>query len=272
MVCNMLGKDHEGHGYISHSDSPYICAIQLAYPLERRYKGKFRKSQEGFERDTVRYQCLKGSKVDNQKGIISGGHADQRKRQRYRIPGHDANDKGNQPSPLAAENGADNNHKQSDQTAQQRNVGGSCGNIFYGHIAPKHIAYGIAGQAETNDSHGGSDDYGGHKLINPLHTCRLYGDGQDHIHQTGKSGAQDQPQIPQRHGCSPCKGRKHGAQKSEGRAQKHRAAELGKQLIDNGADTCAEQCSGSGHPISHYGRHSYGCSHDSQQLLEGESN
>ena len=129
------------------------------------------------------------------------------------------------------------------------------------------VADGVGCKGKTDDRNGRPDNDGRHKLIDPCNPCEFYNDCDDNIHKAGKNRAQNQAEEAELHGNAACKGREHGADESERRAEKHGAAEFGEQKVHKCADSCAHERGGRGQAVADDIRHGDGCRHNCQQLL-----
>ena len=230
MIGHMLGEDHEGHRYVGHEDGSHILEAQLTDALKRLGEGKLRQAEEGAQAYAA---------VVHQIGANQGEDGGQG------IAGQDADDEGNQPQRFLAVSGAEHGNSQRNQAAEQSYVwrgSHSAGGVE--HVALDHIADGVACQAQTDDGHGGPDDYGGHQLVNPFNTHLFDYQGDDYIHQAGEQRAQNQAQPAQAHADAAGKGCEHGVDECEGGAKENGAFELGEQQVDNGAHTGAKHGGG----------------------------
>ena len=88
--------------------------------------------------------------------------------------------------------------------------------------------------------------------------------------KTGKDGTDEQTGVASGCGCGAGKSGEHGVDESEGGTQENRAAELGEELVDDGADTCAEQGCRLAHAVADDGGDEDGSCQNRQDLLESE--
>jgi len=260
VVSDVLSKDHERNRNVSDCNSSNKCAVDVLQTLGSFHEGEARQGNDTH--------FLEGSKVDDLQSYIVGGNTDHSENGSHNIANQNAQDEGDQLSHLLAVNREENNRKQRCQTADQCHIGAAGGNAVNHDLAQAQIANCIACQAEADDSNSGSDNHGGHQLVDPVNTGNLDYNSDDHIHQTRKSCADDQTGKTGRSGCRAAKGSKHRANECEGRAQEHRAAELSEQLVHQSADTCTEQGSGLAHAVTDNAGNCDGCCQNRQDLLE----
>jgi len=268
MVSKMLGKHHEGHGNVCHGHGSNIIAVELLHALHGGKEGEL-----GHRKNL---HVLKESEVDHLQCIVAGNIADDGENGSYSIAGENTNDKGNEFDHLLAVGGNQNHHKQSNHGADQRHpdtgihnkVGRNAECCF--RAVRENIVDGGTGQRKANECNGGTDDGGGHDLVDPLNAGKLNGHSNSHVHKACKSSTDNQTRIAQRHGHAAGESCQHGADKGKGRAQKHGAAEFGEELVNNGADARTKEGCRCGHIIAHNGGNGDGSRQNGQKLLDGE--
>ena len=261
VVSQMLSEDHECNGNISGKDGDDVAHINFLDTLHC-----FQESELGNCEDA---HILEQGKIDNRNAADGedGGHS---------VARQDTNDEGDQFHHLLAIDRDKDNHKQSYHCANEGDpdVSAHCeirGDAEGGLCTVgENIVNGSTGQAQTDQCHGGSNNNGGHQLVDPLNANKLDYQSDDHIHQTGKNSTDDQTGKTGRSGNCTAKGSSHGADESEGRAQENGAAELGEQLVNDGADAGAEESGSSGHAVANDGGNSDGGCQNGQNLLECE--
>ena len=274
MVSDMLGKHHEGNRNISEQDVGNIGTAQILDTLKRIGEGHLLKDvgvDKGIDRHAVSCQALEGIQIDDKQARRVGRLADQREHQGNGISCQDADDEGDGFEVFLAVHGAEHGHSQRDQTAQHRKQLVTAGRRGL------QIADSVSGKRQTDDGNRGTDDNGGHQLVNPVDADQLDDQRDDHVHQTGSYRTDQQSEVADLHGHGTAEGSRHGAEEGEGRAEEHGASELGEQQVHDGAEACTDQRSGCAHrqvkivvvTRDDHG-HRDGCRHNGKQLLEGK--
>ena len=279
MVGNMLGKDHEGDRDIGDGNGGDILAVDRGQALSGLDEGEIRHGKD--------LHLAEDREVDDLELQVAGGAADHGEDRCNDIAGENAEDERDELCHLPAVDGAEHDGKESDQAADQADVGAGGGDLIHlihdltvfndlngdvlHHLAGGEVADGVAGQREADDGDRGADDDGRHQLVDPLDAGRLDDDGDHNVDQSGEDRAEDDPGEARFRGGRAAEGGKHGADEGEGGAQEDRAAELGEQQIDDGADACAKEGGGLGHAVSDDGRDGDGSRQNRQKLLEGEN-
>ena len=132
------------------------------------------------------------------------------------------------------------------------------------------VADSVSGKGKTDDSNGGTDNNGGHQLVQPFNACKLDCDGDNDINKTCKNCTEDQTDITYGCGSCTCKCGSHGAEECEGRAEEYGAFLLGEQDVNKSTGACTEQCRSGAHAITYDDGNDQGCSHDGKKLLDCE--
>ncbi len=260
VVSDMLSEHNKGNRHIGNGHGCDECAVDLAEALQSAYNGELRDGED--------LHVAEHGEVNDLQSHIAGSQADDGEDGCHHIACQDAQDEGDQLSHLLAVDGEEDNGKQGDQAADQSHIGAAGGNAVHQDLAGGQIAYSVAGQGEADDGDGGSDDHRGHQLVDPVNAHSLDHQCDDHIDQCGKGSTYDQACVAGgSRGCA-AEGSEHGADEGKGRAQEDRAVAAGEELIDQGADTCAEQGGGLAHTVTDDAGHGDGSSQDRQDLLE----
>ena len=267
MVGNMLSKDHECHRHIGNCQSGNIGSVNC---LEA-----FAKLQEGEVGNSEDLHIGKYGKVDDLQGCVIGHTANDGEDGGYHIANQDAQNEGDQLHHLLAVNGEADDGEQGAKTAEQSHIGAAGGNkahIFHddAYLALGQVTDGVACQGKTDDGNGGSDDGRGHELIHPLNAYALDHKSDDHIDKACENSADDQTNMACGNGSNACEGSAHRAKECEGRAQINGAAELGEELVNDGANTCAKEGGGLAHTVADDGGNGDGGGQNGQYLLECE--
>ena len=272
MVGQMLGKDHGGHGNIGHEEGEDVLAVDVLDTLDGLHEGEVGNRDDGLDAE-VGEEIDDGIEIDNQQGGDVGDLTDDGEDGGHGVACQNTDDEGDEADHLLAEGGAEHGDGQGDETADDGHVDGTaCGGGL-------EVADGVTCQGQTDDGDGGADDGGGHELGDPLDAHQFNDQGDQHVDETGHGGADDETHITGLGGCGTREGGAHGADEGEGGAQEHGALEAGEELVDQRADTRAQQSGGGAHLRGEGGHraagvdddgHHQGGGHDGQELLDGE--
>ena len=141
---------------------------------------------------------------DKTKEIVSGLDSDDGEDSRDSVAGEDADDERDELNHLLAEDGAEHCHEESDETADDSDID-ACGRLAVDCIgAFLEVAYSVACERKSDYSDGGSDNGGGHELIDPADTGNLDSYCYNNIDETREHSAENQSEIAERNGGSAC--------------------------------------------------------------------
>ena len=136
--------------------------------------------------------------------------------------------------------------------------------------AGQRVTDGIPCEGKTDDGDRGADDDGGHQLIDPADSGSLDDQSDHDIDKAREHCADEQTGIADLNGGRAAESCEHGAEEREGRAEEHRAFELGEAEVDERADACAEQGCRLAHAVADDGGNSDGRGENGEQLLQRE--
>ena len=155
-----------------------------------------------------RYLTHSGYKVRYVRNITDVGHlehdADDGEDSRDSVAGEDADDERDELDHLLAEDGAEHCHEESDETADDSDID-ACGRLAVDCIgAFLEIADSVSCERKSDYSDGGSDNGGGHELIDPADTGNLDSYCYNNIDETREHSAENQSEIAERNGGRAC--------------------------------------------------------------------
>ena len=260
MISNMLGEDYEGNGNISNSDGKDILGSDGLEAFESLHEGEVRNPFHGAESGEIEhFQC-----------VIAVNVADQGEDEGNNVAGNNTDNEGNQLHHFLSLDGAEDNRQQGDKGADQADPALGIHDIsaVIQHSTLQGITDGVAGQGQSDDGNGGSDDDGGHELTDPGDTGELDDGSDDHINQAGEKSAQYQAGIADRSGGGTAKSSEHGTEEGKAGTKEDRALKLGEEQVDNGTDAGAEKRGALAHAVANDAGDGNGRSQDRKQLLE----
>ena len=114
VVSDVLCKDNECNGDISHCNSRYVRTAELAEGAESLEEGEVGYRNKGFDSHSVSNECSEAAEVDNFESVVSGLDADDGEDSRDSVAGEDADDERDELDHLLAEDGAEHCHEESD--------------------------------------------------------------------------------------------------------------------------------------------------------------
>ena len=275
MVSDVLCEDNECNGDISHCNSRYVRTAKLAEGAESLEEGEVGYRNKGFDSHSVSNECSEAAKVDNFESVVSGLDADDGEDSRDSVAGDDTDDERDELDHLLAEDGAEHGHEESDETADDSDID-ACGRLAVDCIgAFLEVADSVSCERKSDYSDGGSDNGGGHELIDPADTGNLDSYCYNNIDETREHSAENQSEIAERNGGRACESGCHRAEESERRTEENRALCLREENIYKGACACAEERRDSAHlhfaavinTRSYHGNCDGRC-HNRKQLLE----
>ena len=267
----MFRKDDERHGDIRHGNGADIRA-DAAFRRQCSFRENLHKGKRGYP-----VHRLENREIDDAHCLCAGDVAERRKDRRQRITGEDADDERDHLHHLFAVDGADDGDRESEQGADQAENGIEIHNvtarIAYGNAA-EGILDSAARQRKADERDRRPDDRRGHDFIDPLDAHKFDDDRNDDIHEPRKHGADQQAEVPHRHGDPARECRAHRTDKRERTAEEYRAAEFCKKKIDERSGARAEQRRRNGHVAARCGvdlhRHRDRRGEDCEQLLQRE--
>ncbi len=262
VVSDVLSEDNECNGNVSNSNSGDESAVDFLNALQSLDEGEVGNCED--------LHVGKDGEVDDLQSHIVGEDTDDGEDSSHNIANQDAQDEGDQLSHLLAVDGEEDNSKQGSQTADQSNIGAAGGNAVNQNLTGGQVADSIGSQGQADDGNGGSNDHGGHQLVDPVNANSLDDQSDNHINQASEDSAEDQAGVTGRNRSSTAEGSEHRANEGEGRAQENGAVPLGEELVNQGADAGAEQGGGLAHAVADDAGNSDGSSQDGQNLLECE--
>ena len=196
VVGDMLREYDEGDGDVGDGDGGYIAAGEAVEALEGLKEGEiWHPGHIGEE-----------TEVDDLKSGILGGVADNGEDGGDDVTGKDADDEGNHLKEFLAENGAEHGGGKSYEAADHADIGaGAVRNCAGG---THEIAYCVAGEGESDDGDRGSDNDGGHELIDPAGSDSLYDESDYNVHKTGEESAENETEVADLSGSRAGEGRR----------------------------------------------------------------
>ena len=275
VVSDVLCEDNECNRDISHCNSRYVRTAELAEGAESLEEGEVGYRNKGFDSHSVSNECSEAAEVDNFESVVSGLDADDGEDSRDSVAGEDADDERDELDHLLAEDGAEHCHEESDETADDSDID-ACGRLAVDCIgAFLEVADSVACERKSDYSNGGSDNGGGHELIDPADTGNLDRYCYNNIDETREHSAENQSEIAERNGGRACESGCHRAEESERRTEENRALCLREENIYKGACAGAEERRDSAHlhfaavinTRSYHGNCDGRC-HNRKQLLE----
>ena len=198
VVCDVLGKDHEGNGNVCYCYRAYVSGVNVRKAAERLDKGEF---------GNPLHVCEEGE-VDYLECVDTGDISDYGEDGSDCITGYDADDEGDHFEELLAVYRAGDGHTEGDESANDGDIGGGYRCSVYLDRSGGEIADGVSGKRKTDDGNGGTDNDGGHDLIYPCNAAELDDDRDHDIYKTGERRADDETGIS---GCCRDGTRKGGA-------------------------------------------------------------
>jgi hypothetical protein len=167
--------------------------------------------------------------VDDLQRVVAGSVADEGEAKGDDITRRNTDDEGDELRHLLPVDGAEGDDGQGDEGADEagpdmgiHDIGGGTRVVSMG----ESVADRVSGQGKTDDGHRGTDDDGGHQLIDPLDAGDLDDQGDHDVDQTGKHRADEQTGIANLNGRRAAESRELGAAEGDGRTQEHRDFEL----------------------------------------------
>ena len=280
----MLCKHNECNGNVCNRDGSNKGSVYFLHALNC-----FKEAELGNCKDLHIFECRE---VNNLKSNVIGCHTDNGEYGGNCVTNGYTQNEGDQLCHLLAVNREEEDSKQSNEATDQCNVGaairnkGCCrianvdhcsifqssndGRFHVTNLTDCQVIDCIHRERKTDQSNGGAYNYGRHKLVDPCHACKLNNDCDNNVNEACKNCTEDNSRVACGSRSRSAECCKHRSDKREGRTQENGAAEFGEELINEGANACAEQCGGGGHAVSYDHRNRDGCGQNSQHLLECE--
>ena len=273
VVCDMLRENNESNGDICNCDGCKIAPLKVTEALERINEGKFGDGEEGLDGNAVCNKVLEGSEVNDLHSVNACDIADYGEHKSYRIAGEDTNDEGDELGHLLTVGRAENNYNECNNRTDEREPEIGAHNeravAVLGTVG-EYVLNSRACERKTDERNGGTDNYRGHELVDPFNANKLDHNRDCYVNETCKDRADKDSEVAEAHRGSACEGCAHRADEGEGRAEEHRTAELGEELINDCAYARAEKRCGCGHTVTYDCGHGDGCGDDRQELLNGK--
>ena len=201
VVGYVLRENNECNGDISHRNSRYIRAAELAEGAECLKEGEIGHCKEGLDSHAARNECAEAAEVDNFKSVVVCSYTDNCKDCRNRIAGDDTDDERDKLNHLLAEDGAEHGHKESDKSAGNGDID-ACRRLAAHCVgALLQVADSVAGERKSYNCDCGSDNGGRHEPVYPVDAGDFNRYCEDDIDETRKNSAEDQAEIAECDGC-----------------------------------------------------------------------
>ena len=204
-----------------------------------------------------------GLEVDDHQIVNAGGLTDNGEDGGDRIARDDAEDEGNQTGHRVFLLGrADDDDEERHQTAEQRDE--VIRTIHCRGVRLDDVAHCGTRKGQTDQCDRRPDDNGRHQLVHPVGANEVDNNRDDHVDEAGDDRAEDDAAV------AVGERNTERAEEREGATEEHGAVKLGEELIDQRADTGAEDGGGDLNGQADDGRHGDGRREDRQHLLQCE--
>ena len=287
MVGDVLCEYYECNGNVCNRDSAEILGSELIEAAERGKEGELGNCKEGREADAILPKICEVAEIDELKRGVLGSNAYNGEDKGCGVACKDTENEGDELCHLltvcrAKDNGKEGykTAKNSDKRICKRNE--VCGFAYndavlhnllkyrFGDVTLLKIADSVACKRKTDDSDRRADNYGRHKLVDPIGADELNDKCDDHVNETCENRTCDKAEVSDRGACRACKCRRHRGQECKGGAEEYRASELGKEEIDKGTYACTEECRRRRHAVADDDRNNESRSHNCKKLLNSE--
>ena len=269
VVSNVFCKNNESNRSIEKHKGSEVCKFHCKAAIGKFFecfnKCEFGKMEEASEIDGAEVVNKCGI-IDNFKSVDSCNVSDKGENGSKSITGkntYDEGDKLNEAFAFCADpDGYCKGEKTADDCCKAVSFAG-CGR--FGKVADS-----VSCKGKSDESNGGSDYNGGHKFVEPSGTCCFNKKSNYNINGTGKNCAEDDSEETE-NGCGI-----HGRKESKRASEEDGAFFLGEELINKGADACAEKCCCGVHfkvnntVCVNKDRNYDGCGDDCKKLLESK--
>ena len=205
VVCDVLGKDHEGNGNVCHGNRADVCTDVSV--------GKVIVAAEGFYEGEVGIPLHVGElgEVDDLEGFDICRRTDTGEYCGGGVTGKDTDNEGDELHHLFAEHGAEGNdckgYKRAYKASDRVSIHGEgSGGIL---CSADSIADGVTREGKTDDCNCGTDNDCGHELCDPTHTCEFNDKSDYHINEGCKCRTDDKTEVSDRGGNSAGERRAH---------------------------------------------------------------
>ena len=240
VVSNMFRKNNECNGSIEKSKGSEIrkghCEVSAGDFFECFNKCKFGHMEEGSERKSaeVVYKC---GIIDDFESFNVCKVADYGENGSKNIAGKNADDKGDKFCKTFAFGGNPDGYAEGEKSADNcRKAIGCAGGGSFGKVADC-----VSCKGKSDKSNGGSDYNGGHKFVEPAGTDGFNKKCDYYVNKTCKDCTENDSEETE-NGCGI-----HGRKEGKGASEENGAFLFGEELINKGADACAEKCCGGVH-------------------------
>ena len=273
VVCDMFSEYDESNGNVSNGNGSEVAPFEILEAVSRLEESEVGNCEEGLECDTVGNEAGEGSEVDDLECVNACDITDNGEYETNGITCENTDDEGDELGHFLTVGGAENDNDEGNHCADERNpsVGGhnECAIAVLGTVR-EYVLDSGGSEGKTDKSNGGTDNDGGHELIDPSNANESDNDSDNDVNETAEQSADEESEISETeaHGRSACECCGHGTDECEGRAEEYGAAEFGADLVNESTDTRAEECCGSRHTVTDDSGNGDGCSDDCEKLLE----